>query len=198
MYDILLPVVVVAVASLVIAWLIVDVWQDRRRRALDDLLSVTVQEYEPPKEPGTVPSTCTWEMPTIRPADYPAWTNEIVKQMGWPLSMLDAVYTRVNDVCQYAHTHLDGSLSRRDLHSAGDLKASADTDSLKSKRFYEAMSAALRNAGLAELGERVNEPARLTEKAVEEFELWSVAYSPWPSAFSEPVDPENRKIPKAE
>lgn len=197
MYDLLPPIAVAAVAGLVVAWLIVDVWQDRRRRALDDLLSVTVEEYEPPKEPGTVPSTCTWEL-TMRPADYPAWTNEIIKQMGWPLSMLDPVYTRVNDVCQYAYTHLDGSLSRRDLHAAGDLKASADTDGLKSKRFYEAMSLALRNAGLAEMGERVNEPARLTEKAVEEFELWSVAYSPWPSAFSEPVHPENQKISKAE
>lgn len=153
--------------TLVIIWLI------ERRKAELDFVDWLEQQHPTPTamtpaagEPLSYPDAVITNTPIARQPNYEPWVLEVADKMGLGSESYAAVECQIWASCEYAINYLDGSLAVADLHRAGDLKAVADDDPrLRTKRFYEFMSQALRDAGLAELpcqraGVRLTEAGR--------------------------------------
>ena len=162
--------------TLVIIWLI-----ERRNQAELDFVDWLEQQHptpttmtpaagEPFAYPDAVKLSSTMSKIPPRP-NYEPWVLEVADKMGMGPESYAAVECQIWESCEYAIKYLNGSLAVADLHQAGDLKAVAANNDprLGSKRFYEFMSQALREAGLAELRcQRAG--VRLTEAGIKHFE----------------------------
>ena len=132
--------------------------------------TMTPAAGEPFAYPDAVKLSSTMSKIPPRP-NYEPWVLEVADKMGMGPESYAAVECQIWESCEYAIKYLNGSLAVADLHQAGDLKAVAANNDprLGSKRFYEFMSQALREAGLAELRcQRAG--VRLTEAGIKHFE----------------------------